>query len=328
MRCPKCGYVSFDYNQTCPKCSKDISAEIGKMGLTHFKPEPPSLLGALTGEANESHVGLELDTSSSFTGTDEMEAGLGDSQDLEMPEMEIGEERESADFSADEESLDDDLDMDLDDSGAFDDDTLDFDGPVSPESDQDDSMDLNLDIGEEPEGDKPGIEEPLSEEAAQEDDVLDFDLDDSIEEASDADQPISAQSGRYDSLELDLNAISLDEDEMAKLEVDEEVPESAEATPDEETVSAGTDEAGLGESAMIELNLDDLKIDKTGQLEIKDQAQFSEGLKKVTAKKGKPEDKKANGTDINLKIDDDDLNLDLEKLDLEIDIEKPENKIL
>ena len=58
IRCPKCGYVSFDYNQVCPKCSKDISAEQEKLNFFPFRPDPPSLLGALTGEANESHVGL------------------------------------------------------------------------------------------------------------------------------------------------------------------------------------------------------------------------------------------------------------------------------
>ena len=54
MKCPKCGYVSFDYNLTCPKCERDISLEQEKLHLPSFRPEPPSLLGALTGEANDS----------------------------------------------------------------------------------------------------------------------------------------------------------------------------------------------------------------------------------------------------------------------------------
>jgi len=327
MRCPKCGYVSFDYNETCPKCNKDISLEMVKMGLTSFKPEPPSLLGALTGEANESHVGLELDASSGFAGTDEMQAGLGDSQGFEMPDVELGEE-ESVDFSADEGSLDDDLNADLDDAGAFDDDTMDFDEPITSESGQDDGMDLDLDMQEELETHSSDIQEPAMGESDQED-VLDLGLDDSIEDTPDTEEPNSSPTEQADSLELELNAISFDTGEMAKLELDEELSESPEPPSNNEGTlveGAGDD---LGESAMIELNLDDLKIDKTGQLEIKDQAQFSEGLNKLKASKNsESKGKKANGTDINLNIDDDDLNLDLEKLDLEIDIEKPENKVL
>lgn len=52
MKCPKCNYMSFDYNQVCPKCNKDISAEQQKMNLPTYKPSPPFLLGSLMGEAD------------------------------------------------------------------------------------------------------------------------------------------------------------------------------------------------------------------------------------------------------------------------------------
>lgn len=58
MKCPKCNYISFDYNQVCPKCNKDIASEQKKLNLPSFKPSPPSLLGTLTGEASESHPDL------------------------------------------------------------------------------------------------------------------------------------------------------------------------------------------------------------------------------------------------------------------------------
>jgi hypothetical protein len=63
MKCPKCGYVSFDYNLSCPKCGKDISSEQGKLNLPAFKPNPPSLLGTLTGEGGESSVELSVSDS-------------------------------------------------------------------------------------------------------------------------------------------------------------------------------------------------------------------------------------------------------------------------
>lgn len=57
MRCPKCGYISFDHSQPCPKCSKDISAERKKMNLPSYRPAPLSLLGSLTGESDRTETG-------------------------------------------------------------------------------------------------------------------------------------------------------------------------------------------------------------------------------------------------------------------------------
>ena len=51
MKCPKCGYVSFDHHQVCPKCSKDVLAEQRRLNLPDYKPDPPFFLGALTGES-------------------------------------------------------------------------------------------------------------------------------------------------------------------------------------------------------------------------------------------------------------------------------------
>jgi len=88
MKCPKCGYISFDYNVACPKCNKDITSERGRMGLPSYRPATPSLLGALTGEANESSIGLEVPRSG---GTSELEQEMGlsfeDSQAIEAMEV-------------------------------------------------------------------------------------------------------------------------------------------------------------------------------------------------------------------------------------------------
>jgi len=63
MKCPKCGYVSFDYNLVCPKCDKDISAERAKLNLPSYISDPPFLLGALTRQVDESDVEIEMDFS-------------------------------------------------------------------------------------------------------------------------------------------------------------------------------------------------------------------------------------------------------------------------
>jgi hypothetical protein len=113
MKCPKCGYVSFDYNLTCPKCDKDISSEQEKLHLPSFRPDPPFLLGALTGEVNESHLGRARGSSEISVGHDaevtlEDESSHFDSGEVTVPE--------SSDFElgSEEISLDDTSGLSLD----------------------------------------------------------------------------------------------------------------------------------------------------------------------------------------------------------------------
>jgi hypothetical protein len=113
MKCPKCSYVSFDYNLTCPKCDKDISSEQEKLHLPSFRPDPPFLLGALTGEVNESHLGRARGSSEISVGheaevTLEDESSHFDSGEVTLPE--------SSDFElgSEEISLDDTSGLSLD----------------------------------------------------------------------------------------------------------------------------------------------------------------------------------------------------------------------
>jgi hypothetical protein len=52
MRCPKCGYISFDHLETCTKCGKDISSLIGQLTGTVFKAEAPAFLRFEVQEGN------------------------------------------------------------------------------------------------------------------------------------------------------------------------------------------------------------------------------------------------------------------------------------
>lgn len=76
MKCPKCGYVSFDFNLECPKCRSDLSMEQSKLNLPSFKPSPSFLLGAILGNEDqtvESHLSestsVSRDDSAKSTGT-------------------------------------------------------------------------------------------------------------------------------------------------------------------------------------------------------------------------------------------------------------------
>lgn len=53
MRCPKCGYVSFDHLDYCLKCKKDISAVSNSLHGTVFNVEVPSYLHLHSSRQNE-----------------------------------------------------------------------------------------------------------------------------------------------------------------------------------------------------------------------------------------------------------------------------------
>jgi hypothetical protein len=88
MKCPKCGYTSFDYNDSCPRCRKDIAAERHQLNLPAFTPNPPYLLGPLSGEAGARKIGIETEQMAPppMLGPDHL-AGPEDSQALQAMEM-------------------------------------------------------------------------------------------------------------------------------------------------------------------------------------------------------------------------------------------------
>ena len=76
MKCQKCRYISFDYNEVCPKCNKDLTSERKKMNLPDYKPNPPFFLGSLTGDLGDSGFGIKV---GAVTGKEDVEI-----KDLEM----------------------------------------------------------------------------------------------------------------------------------------------------------------------------------------------------------------------------------------------------
>jgi len=103
MKCPKCGYVSFDHNENCPKCKKDVSSERDRMNLPAHKVDPPFLLGTLIGEFEGSSAepgigpGGEVGVSSEF-------APEGEILSPQASDREVLEEGQSTDFPLEESS--------------------------------------------------------------------------------------------------------------------------------------------------------------------------------------------------------------------------------
>jgi hypothetical protein len=254
MKCPKCAYISFDYNQVCPKCSKDISAEQRKLNLPAFRPAPPSLLGALTGELGDSHAGLQMNESGGiFAEVQETAFSPEDSQTIE----------------AMEEAFEDSQ-------------SLEIEIEATPEPG------VHFPAGEEPEEVSSGLEDlvfdadealPKADEAAEEDIVsLDFEdfSDDETEIAFDEDltegAPISdLELGEgEDEISLKPEALSFKDteippasetgDKQDEISLDFSDLSIEESESDEETLVESEDE--------LSMDLDDLLLDETETEEV------------------------------------------------------------
>ncbi len=272
MKCPKCGYISFDNNQVCPKCNRDISYEQEKLNLPAFRPNPPSLLGTLTGEVLESHVDMQIDQSySDDVATDvvtEEDVNYEDSGVIDMGEITF------------------------DDSGALDSGEVFFSGSQQG--------DIDLDLGETTEFEAPEGIEPLPEEES----VSDLDLD-SLSDSSEMMIDIGdAETGEEEEISLDLEDLSDEEpasEGMAPLESTEDeegevsfdfedlaldesdaTDESQIQEPEEEGEEPGIDfdsmalEEDTEVSEEIELGLDDLQIDESGELEVRTESESAD----------------------------------------------------
>ncbi len=78
MRCPKCGFISFDHLDNCLKCNKEFKGISGVVHGTSFKVQAPSFLKIQTEPEKKSFGDIEIDS--------EMESGEFDLQD---PDLEI-----------------------------------------------------------------------------------------------------------------------------------------------------------------------------------------------------------------------------------------------
>lgn len=122
MKCPKCKYVAFDYLDICPRCGKDMSAEKAKLNISAIKPNPPSLLGSLTGDLDDSSVELRVPESVEKGAEDVKLKGEeeiyddGSELDINMEEEPISESGKEAELDLGDLSSEEDdegLEMDL-----------------------------------------------------------------------------------------------------------------------------------------------------------------------------------------------------------------------
>lgn len=85
MLCPKCGYITFDKLDTCPKCRGDWSGIAEKISGTSSSIDPFCFLRKVIGEENKSEgaasfAAVKIDETPSVT----MGAGLPEEEGIEM----------------------------------------------------------------------------------------------------------------------------------------------------------------------------------------------------------------------------------------------------
>lgn len=78
MRCPKCGFISFDHLDNCLKCNKELKSHAGTVQGTVFNVQAPTFLKIQTEREKKSFGDIEIDS--------ELESGEFDLQD---PDLEI-----------------------------------------------------------------------------------------------------------------------------------------------------------------------------------------------------------------------------------------------
>jgi len=280
MKCPKCSYISFDYNQICPKCDKDISEEQRKLNLPGYRPEPLFLLGALTGAVSESQIGLEVEsfkdtselereiaTGMDDTGVMEKEAVFGSgAQEFKMEES-LPEEMPAVDLSEIERTPEADEEEEL---------TVDL-ADLAEESE-------DIDVLQETTGESMGTgtvvlkdvnmpeDQPVSDTLAEmaDGDEISLDLDEISDEGLEAAMALDREDAE---LSLDLEELSEEAEDLEEIELEpagefhDEVLGLSGVDLQEDDALEGETDSSHSESEMLTVELEEGKKKDPGDLE-------------------------------------------------------------
>ena len=371
MKCPKCGYISFDFNQVCPKCNKDIAVEQAKLHIPSFRPEAPALLGILIGEADDSSTSVDVGASTEIDSgelgfedsgaLDSGEVGFEDSEEMDMSfesegvaegeptegvvsafdsaelepsagDVEITSEESVTDFElgGDEKALSmDSGEFPSEDSGAA--------GITEPEpAVEEDELEIDLDdlsLDDSGLGEGVEMDEPIADAEA-----ADTDLESLVSELEEVPSPQEVEPASEEELAIDLDAEPLAEEELT-IDLDAVPPAEEEVAldMDAEPVAGGDEE--------VALDLGDLKIDESGELQVETGAEAPDDLEKgleaedISLEEAPTEGASPEEMDIDLDAlseeldgasgrpgEGGDLSLDLDDLELELDLDEPEPK--
>ena len=241
MRCPKCGYISFDHVETCLKCNKDVAKEGSKVVGTTYNVAPPAFLKFTqrTEDSSEDEGEILFDDDHDDIGivdpdldvlADDHDEGDGDGGSISF-----GDDMEGFGAFADEESFDvssandgsEDDDIDL---GQFED-------AFEEETPVEEDVDVALDIPDE----LAGITD-LSDGPAERAEV-----EPELNEAFQDSPAVAEDPDDFGDLDLDLDLKDLNED--FNLTADSEEGEGQEDSNSDDLSDLSLDDLGLVEES-------------------------------------------------------------------------------
>lgn len=220
MKCSKCNYISFDHNENCPKCKKDLTEIRRKMDLPAFCPIMP----AHTNFQDQGTEGsIKIEQTGEFTSEENMDVQFTESQDFESSfdaAIEDGEGESDLDFALATDT--DELTLDFDDFS--------IDDPDSPSSEPGEETitagdledELNLSFADDTDDIASDFDEASPDDNGKSTlDFVDFDTDDS-DIAQSAAEPVEA-------VEEEVSDITLDFEEPISLDEEDETPPKPES---------------------------------------------------------------------------------------------------
>lgn len=233
MRCPKCGYISFDHLETCNKCSKDLAGVSEKLDGGLVQAEAPQFL-VVTPPSEDSFEadfpqgdGDEEFFDEEFS-DDDLDVLLDDeAEDDDGPVISLADDDEDEeggidfDFSYDsDDDSEEDSDEEMFVAGEVDEDDEEADSPVvddeftlSVPTELSDMSDLSQEQGEEEEvslGIAPEEKDEQASAPVADDDMSGFDLEE-LNLELDSVLSESAVGGGKEDFELSLNDIEFSE---------------------------------------------------------------------------------------------------------------------
>ncbi len=275
MRCPKCGYISFDHMDSCLKCTKQIIETTSDLRGTTFNAAPPSFLSVFSENQElkqEPSAGDEYGeigiADSDFDVSSDAEGDEAFGDELSFDEFDMGESLpESGEHiggNDDEiamEDIDDDMTMDL---GQFADELEDETEDETEDELADDFQGLAIDpdqIEDELDNDQEGIDSNfgsleddfISEEVA-EDESQNAPAIDITEELTDITDLASPADDMDDFLSLDDDFSLMEEEE--KESVHEDV-----STQGMESENDAFEEIEMADDGLAGLDIDGLDLD-------------------------------------------------------------------
>ncbi len=277
MRCPKCGLTSFDYNEACPNCGRNLASIREELGLLDVAPQPLFLLGSLLGQ-KEPGPGQEEPEAEDFTfepsEAEHLATYDGDSSGIQEEKVSVADMEEVAtlEFEADLEEKEEGAGLEIQPEGEIEFEMPDEESSLSTEGAEVETPDqpLDLTIGEETlvlEPENPAFQleseaETQIESSSEEIENLDLGL-----EPADEAEPLKVEDDDLDLTALDLEPDDLD---LSDIELETEDAETSDFEDSDEISMVKQDdmepelviESDKEESLSLELNLDSAAEDE------------------------------------------------------------------